>query len=773
MKKSKLTIRKWVRRFAYLSLFFLLIIFIATVSFWIVGYKDQSAILEDPSGYLFSDQKAHNHLGRLGAYIAHILVERGFGIAAPLLPILIGLFIARKISLVKQDKWKFEPHLLFWLWVLPLIGVWIERSGLTDLPFAGFIGRTLYNWLEGFIGVIGVPILICAVLGTYGYVTGAYKAIANIVNKIKRQKGESKVSSESEERSDSLEQQDEQMTNVKEDNRSNNLVENSEQDSEDFTIVINKPEKNDESDNGSLPEDLEIKTHKEEVKTTGTLQPVHHPRTLLPNYKFPPLELLKERPDNVAIDRDELEQNKQRIVEVLRSFKIEISRIQATVGPTVTLYEIVPAPGIRISKIKQLEEDLALSLEALGVRIIAPMPGRGTIGIEVPNKHRRIVGMREVLGSKTFRNFKGDLPIILGKTIANEVFIADLAKMPHLLIAGATGQGKSVMINAILVSLLYRLHPADLKLVLVDPKKVELSLYEGLQNHFLAMIPDQEEPIITETDKVIYTLNALCIEMDQRYDLLKDAHVRNVKEYNQKYLKGELDPSKHRYLPFIVLVIDEYADFIMTAGKEVEHPILRLAQKARAVGIHLIIATQRPAANIITGNIKANFPARIAFKVPQQIDSRTILDMKGAERLVGRGDLLFAQGSDIIRLQAPLIETDEVEQVVSFIEEQEGFPQPYLLPEYEEPSAQKETKIKKLDPLLKDVALWLIDQEQASATAIQRAFSIGFPRAAKIIDQLEAAGIVGKARGSKPREILVRNPDEVAQLLHQLQTTET
>ncbi len=771
MKKGKLTFKKWGRRFAYITLFFLALAFIATLSFWVVGYKDQSAILEDPSGYLFSDQKAHNHLGRFGAYIAHILVERGFGIAAPLLPILIGLFLARRISLIKQDKWKFEPHLLFWLWILPLIGVWIERSGLTELPFAGLIGRTLYSWLEGFIGVVGVPIMIFLALGIYVYVSGAHNAIARIIRKLKKQKDKSDASSSPEEQS--LQSEHYADDNHQTDDLERNSNQETKQNSEDFTIVINDPEKNDESSNGSPLEDLEIKTHKEEVKITGTLQPVHHPRTLLPNYQFPPLELLKERPDNVAIDREELEQNKQRIVEVLKSFKIEISKIQATVGPTVTLYEIVPAPGIRISKIKQLEEDLALSLEALGVRIIAPMPGRGTIGIEVPNKHRRIVGMREVLGSKTFRNFKGDLPIILGKTIANEVYIADLAKMPHLLIAGATGQGKSVMINAILASLLYRLHPADLKLVLVDPKKVELSLYEGLQNHFIAMIPDQDEPIITETDKVIYTLNALCIEMDQRYDLLKDAHVRNVKEYNQKYLNGELDPSMHRYLPFIVLVIDEYADFIMTAGKEVEHPILRLAQKARAVGIHLIIATQRPAANIITGNIKANFPARIAFKVPQQIDSRTILDMKGAERLVGRGDLLFAQGSDIIRLQAPLIETDEVEQVVSFIERQEGFPKPYLLPEYEEPSAQKETKIKKLDPLLKDVALWLIDQEYASATSIQRAFSIGFPRAAKIIDQLEVAGIVGKARGSKPREILVRNPDEVAQLLHQLQTSET
>ncbi len=680
MKRKEL-IRKWGRRLAYLLLFFLLLAFISTVSFWIVGYKDQSAILQDPSGYLFSEHRAHNHLGRFGAYIAHILVERGFGISAPLIPLILGLFVARKLSLIKKDRWNIELHLIFWLWFLSLVGVWIERSGITDLPFAGFVGRSVYHWLEGFIGVVGVPILILGSLGMYVYATGLHGRIVKLIQKLRRSQKvtDSKVEKESQEifNDEASIKSENEVVSV-DPSTSDDIT-----DEDDFTIVVNKPE-----DNGSTIEesventDIEIKTHQEEVNTTGTLKPVHHPRTLLPNYRFPPLELLKERPEDLAIDRDELEHNKQRIVEVLRSFKIEISKIKATVGPTVTLYEIVPAPGIRISKIKQLEEDLALSLEALGVRIIAPMPGRGTIGIEVPNKHRRIVGMREVLGSKTFRTFKGDLPIILGKTIANEVFVADLAKMPHLLIAGATGQGKSVMLNAILVSLLYRLHPADLKLVLVDPKKVELSLYEGLQNHFLAMIPDQDEPIITETDKVIYTLNALCVEMDQRYDLLKDAHVRNVKEYNEKYLNGELDPSIHRYLPFIVLVIDEYADFIMTAGKEVEHPILRLAQKARAVGIHLIIATQRPATNIITGNIKANFPARIAFKVPQQVDSRTILDMKGAERLVGKGDLLFAMGSEVVRLQAPLIETDEVEKVVSFIEQQEGFPQPYLLPEY-------------------------------------------------------------------------------------------
>jgi S-DNA-T family DNA segregation ATPase FtsK/SpoIIIE len=490
----------------------------------------------------------------------------------------------------------------------------------------------------------------------------------------------------------------------------------------------------------------------------------YDPKLDLAKYKYPTLDLLENYGSNkISVNSDELEANKNKIVETLNHYNIEIDKIKATIGPTVTLYEIIPAPGVRISKIKNLEDDIALSLAALGIRIIAPMPGKGTIGIEVPNQNPEMVSMRSVLSTEKWQNNTMDLPIALGKTISNEVFIADLAKMPHLLVAGATGQGKSVGINAILVSLLYKKHPAELKFVLVDPKKVELTLFRKIERHFLAKLPDEADAIITDTKKVVNTLNSLCIEMDQRYDLLKDAQVRNLKEYNAKYVSRKIsDPEKHRYLPFIVLIIDEFADLMMTAGKEVEMPIARIAQLARAVGIHLVIATQRPSVNVITGTIKANFPARLAFRVLSKIDSRTILDAGGADQLIGRGDMLMSTGSDLIRLQCAFVDTPEVERISDFIGSQQGYPSAMHLPEYvgegEASSSSKDYDPDNRDPMFEDAARLIVMHQQGSTSLIQRKMKLGYNRAGRIIDQLEAAGIVGPFEGSKAREVLY--PDE-------------
>ncbi|HTD98879.1 MAG TPA: DNA translocase FtsK 4TM domain-containing protein [Mucilaginibacter sp.] len=482
----------------------------------------------------------------------------------------------------------------------------------------------------------------------------------------------------------------------------------------------------------------------------------------LAGYKYPPLDLLENYGSNkINVNSEELEANKNKIVETLNHYNIEIDKIKATIGPTVTLYEIIPAPGVRISKIKNLEDDIALSLAALGIRIIAPMPGKGTIGIEVPNQNPEMVSMRSILSTEKFQNTTMDLPIALGKTISNEVFIADLAKMPHLLVAGATGQGKSVGINAILISLLYKKHPAELKFVLVDPKKVELTLFRKIERHFLAKLPDEADAIITDTKKVVNTLNSLCIEMDQRYDLLKDAQVRNLKEYNQKFINRKIsDPEKHRYLPFIVLVIDEFADLMMTAGKEVEMPIARIAQLARAVGIHLVIATQRPSVNIITGTIKANFPSRLAFRVLSKIDSRTILDAGGADQLIGRGDMLLSTGSDLIRLQCAFVDTHEVEKVSDYIGNQKGYATAMLLPEYvgeNEGGSSKEFDPDNRDPMFEEAARLIVMHQQGSTSLIQRKLKLGYNRAGRIIDQLEAAGIVGPFEGSKARDVLYQD----------------
>ena len=520
-----------------------------------------------------------------------------------------------------------------------------------------------------------------------------------------------------------------------------------------------------------IPLQSEVFSENEEDAPKGSLATAYDPRADLSRYQFPKLSLLVDMPaGNAKVDAEELEANKERIIDTLRNYKIEISKIKAAVGPTVTLYEIVPEAGIRISKIKSLEDDIALSLSALGIRIIAPIPGRGTIGIEVPNRSPQMVSMKAVLSSEKFQNTTMDLPIALGKTISNEVFVADLAKMPHLLMAGATGQGKSVGLNALLASILYKKHPSEVKFVLVDPKKVELTLYNKIERHFLAKLPDTDDAIITDTTKVIHTLNSLCIEMDDRYDLLKDAMVRNIKEYNQKFTSRKLNPEEgHRYLPYIILVIDEFADLIMTAGKEVETPIARLAQLARAIGIHLIIATQRPSVNVITGIIKANFPARIAFKVSAKIDSRTILDAGGAEQLIGKGDMLFSAGNDLIRLQCAFLDTPEVEDVCEFIGSQQAYPEAYALPEYsgeEGGSGGGNYSADERDALFVDAARIVVQSQQGSASLLQRKLKLGYNRAGRLIDQLEDAGILGPFEGSKARQVLIQDEHHLMERLN-------
>jgi S-DNA-T family DNA segregation ATPase FtsK/SpoIIIE len=522
--------------------------------------------------------------------------------------------------------------------------------------------------------------------------------------------------------------------------------------------------------------ELEIAPVAEEEETNAKYAQMfgnYDPTLDLPNYQYPPVELLNEyQTDKVQVSVEELEANKDRIVETLANYSIGIASIKATIGPTVTLYEIIPEAGVRISKIKNLEDDIALSLSALGIRIIAPIPGKGTIGIEVPNKNREMVSMRSVLATDKFMKSTMELPVVLGKTIANELFMTDLAKMPHLLMAGATGQGKSVGLNVILTSLIYKKHPSQLKFVLVDPKKVELTLFNKLERHFLAMLPDGAEPIITDTKKVVNTLNSLCIEMDMRYDLLKDAGCRNLKEYNHKFVERRLNPEKgHRFMPYIVLVIDELADLMMTAGKEVEQPIARLAQLARAIGIHLVVATQRPSVNVITGIIKANFPARLSFKVTSKIDSRTILDTGGADQLVGQGDMLLSTGSDIIRLQCAFVDTPEVDRICDFIGNQRGYESAYLLPEYEgDESGEEKSEFDPAnrDPLFEDAARVIVTHQQGSTSLLQRRLKLGYNRAGRLIDQLESAGVVGPFEGSKAREVLIPDENSLEQLLNKL-----
>lgn len=753
---------------------FLLISFVS----YVLNYQDDQSQL---ANFWDREIEVQNAMGKIGAYLGELFIYHGIGITAFFLPIfliLLGFKIIFKNKRIKPFK-LFYNCLFFLIW-LPIALGFINQLSILH----GVMGYEINDYLNTFIGPIGVGIGLVVSLLLYiiinwkitpDKISNALKKQSKDLDDIVAEEKPSTVFGISEE---PIVQEEEQEKKKEEPKEEITLTTKSEPISDDFKIIdtTEKVEKEEVENDGI---ELKIEKTKEEDfvdEVSNDLVDKHGEydhRLDLPKFKFPTLDLLKkyDSSENVTINQLELEQNKNRIVETLANYGIGISQIKATIGPTVTLYEIVPDAGIRISKIKNLEDDIALSLSALGIRIIAPIPGKGTIGIEVPNSKPTIVSMRSVIASNKFQNANMDLPIAFGKTVENETFVADLAKMPHLLMAGATGQGKSVGLNAIITSLLYKKHPTELKFVLVDPKKVELTLYSKIERHYLAKLPDSEEAIITDNTKVINTLNSLCIEMDDRYELLKNAFVRNIKEYNEKFKKRKLNPEKgHRYLPYIVLVVDEFADLIMTAGKEVETPIARLAQLARAVGIHLIIATQRPSVNVITGIIKANFPARVAFRVTSKIDSRTILDSAGADQLIGKGDMLFTIGNELVRMQCAFVDTPEVDEITEYIGSQQGFPDALHLPEYEGSDADSSLDIdlSERDALFEDAARVIVMAQQGSASLLQRKLRLGYNRAGRIIDQLEAAGIVGPFEGSKARQVLIQDENSLEQLLDSL-----
>jgi S-DNA-T family DNA segregation ATPase FtsK/SpoIIIE len=763
---------------------------IAFVSYLFTWKQDQSFVMEHGWGLLINGSVGiSNHCGNLGAMLSHSLIHNGFGLSSFLLALYFS-WIGARMVLPKSVKapGKFIRHSLV-LGTFAMVTLSFLFS-FSSFPFGGGIGWKFNEWLVAVTGWFGALALLLASSG--GFVVWYLNPNFSIPHLGWRKKfGKEEGSHDRTEngKEDLLvipQKQYSDLTEVENDFEAHDNLETDDDlvlDFEQEFEVVSRKESPKSAEEEANLEDLLLSldvaegASREEGELLSVeegeeeILDIYDPTLELSSFQTPSLDLLVNHSDsNLGVDRGELEANKDQIISTLRNYKIEITKIRATIGPTVTLYEIVPAAGVRISKIKNLEDDIALSLSALGIRIIAPIPGKGTIGIEVPNKNKQVVGLKELLVSEKYQQAKMDLPIALGKTISNEVFVADLAKMPHLMIAGATGQGKSVGINTILMSILYKKHPSQVKLVLIDPKKVELFPYSKLEKHFLAMLPDQEEPIITETKKVINTLNSLCIEMDQRYDLLKMAHSRNIKEYNKKIEDRRLNPLKgHRFLPFIVLVVDEFADLIMTAGKEVELPIARLAQLARAVGIHLIIATQRPSVNIITGVIKANFPARIAFKVTSKIDSRTILDAGGADQLIGRGDMLLSVGGDMVRLQCAFVDTPEVEDVLNCIEGQRGYPEPYLLPEYIDPddnSGSLDTlRSEDLDEFFEEAARLVVANQHGSTSMIQRKMKLGYNRAGRIMDQLEAFGIVGQNEGSKAREVMIHSEVELEEHL--------
>lgn len=784
-------------------LLFTAILLISLISYLFTWKYDQSQVTGSAWQFLFgSDTEVDNWLGRLGAWLAHQFMFNGFGLPSFLIAFFLLLssfrliFVDLKIRLL---PYFYQSSLLLLSLSISFAYLCNQVIGLA-FPWGGAFGMQLSAWLSGFIGALGAGLLLAAYWVTYVALRFnlSFKA-AGLLPKPKEHSGleeedleasiniQRSVEPTAEEISPTLDLSDPLVEEEAEeeedeapwsDDLEPQLVSPAAATPPSQTLEIT-PAAEEEAVATPQGPALEIEeTIEEEMAAEGGVvlneQELYDPKLDLSSYKYPPIDLLVEHGSSkVQINAEELEKNKNQIIETLGHYNIEIDKIRATVGPTVTLYEIVPAAGVRISKIKNLEDDIALSLAALGIRIIAPMPGKGTIGIEVPNQHKEIVSMRSLLASDKFVNSDMELPIALGKTIANEILITDLAKMPHLLMAGATGQGKSVGLNAILVSLLYKRHPSELKFVLVDPKKVELSLFKHIERHFLAKLPGTDDAIITDTMKVVDTMNSLCIEMDKRYDLLKDAQVRNLVEYNNKFRKRKLNPNNgHRFLPYIVVVIDEFADLIMTAGKEIETPIARLAQLARAVGIHLIVATQRPSVNIITGTIKANFPARIGFKVSSKIDSRTILDAGGAEQLIGRGDMLLSLGSSLIRLQCAFVDTPEVEAICEYIGGQRGYPDAFLLPEFssggDEGGGLRDMDPNDRDALFEDAARVIVQNQQGSTSLLQRRMKLGYNRAGRLIDQLEAAGIVGPFEGSKAREVLI--PDEYAleQLLNRI-----
>ena len=774
-------------------------LFIAFISYLFTWQEDQDKVLKGGFSFLFSDDiKVANLLGRLGAWAAHLFIYNGFGLASFLICSFFFVFganllFARRLFSVKRNLRYVLAGLLFFSVAFAFV------SPSNTFPWGGAVGDMINEWLQRFLGWVGTAVLL-SVAGL-AYFIWRFNPIFNLPARksktvapelatetvIASDDGEGPLLVEKESQRNYLKSEGgiivipPQTDTSKHAHHEFNVVEKNEvlpekpepilpniEPVEEKKPLVSMDSKLTKSKQNGVDLELEINpSHEEKEEETEEdkpkieeLQP-YEPTLDLRDYKYPSLELLENfGSEKIVQDPAELEANKNQIINTLKNYDIAIHKISATVGPTVTLYEIVPAAGIRISRIKNLEDDIALSLAALGIRIIAPIPGKGTIGIEVPNVKKSVVSMRTLLSSEKFQHNNFNLPIALGKKIDNENFIVDLTAMPHLLMAGATGQGKSVGLNAILVSLLYKKHPSQLKLVLVDPKKVELSIYRTIERHFLAKLPGEEEAIITDTRKVIHTLNALCIEMDNRYDLLKEAGARNIKEYNEKFVKRKLSPQKgHQFLPFIVLVIDEFADLIMTAGKEVEMPIARLAQLARAVGIHLIIATQRPSVNIITGTIKANFPARIAFKVSSKVDSRTILDIGGAEQLIGKGDMLISYNGELTRLQCVFVDTPEVEEVTEFIGEQRGYPQAFLLPEYvdEKEMEGKDFDLTNRDPLFEDAARLIVQNQIGSTSLLQRRMKLGYNRAGRLMDQLEAAGIVGPNQGSKARDVLIKS----------------
>jgi S-DNA-T family DNA segregation ATPase FtsK/SpoIIIE len=770
---------------------------IAFFSYFFTWQTDQNAVMGSYSDLFLGDTKVTNMLGKFGALIAHAFLHSSFGITSLVIPLVAltgGLRLLNGTILLPFGK-TVRISLFTLVFGSILLGYLFHPTpdSYQDTFFylGGVFGYEVSSWLNTLFGKIGTGFLLIFIMAGFGIV------VFNL--SFKWPFGEKESTADTDEipfEPDSIRNEYrnpepnpvdlELNAPIIEDEIPYPVIDeqvSEEPETESFVPVelpldAAVPVTTDLTADDNIQftvekkEEAELSIDEIDAKSEELVREFGEfdPTLELGSYQFPPIDLLEQYPSGkeFGVNTEELTANKNRIVETLGNYGIAIDKIKATIGPTVTLYEIIPAAGVRISKIKNLEDDIALSLSAMGIRIIAPIPGKGTIGIEVPNQNPEMVPMRTLLASERFQLSNMDLPVALGKTISNEIFITDLSKMPHLLMAGATGQGKSVGLNAILISLLYKKHPAQIKFVLVDPKKVELTLFNKIERHFLAKLPDSAEAIITDTRKVVNTLNSLCVEMDMRYDLLKDAQVRNIREYNGKFIQRKLNPNNgHRYLPYIVLVVDEFADLIMTAGKEVETPIARLAQLARAIGIHLIIATQRPSVNIITGTIKANFPARIAFRVTSKIDSRTILDAGGAEQLIGRGDMLYSTGNDLTRLQCAFVDTPEVESICQFIGDQRGYPSAFLLPEYVDENSDAKLEIDEgdRDALFDEAARIVVNHQQGSASLLQRKLKLGYNRAGRLVDQLEAAGIIGPFEGSKAREVFVKDILSLEQML--------
>lgn len=755
--KKKADVNKFKVILGYILLFISVILFTSFISYMYNWRVDQSNI----GSLLDRSIEVENILGKIGASISHFFLYNLFGISSFIIPII--LFISSYYLLFNKKIFELIRK-VNWLLVLTIWSTLLTGYLSNYFPIqTGIVGFEINSFLKTYVGMTGIVLIISFIfilsIAVLWNITP--NSIVTLLSKfILSKKSEAKL---------------------QEDEIKNEILEDTKVEDSDIDVKLDS-KLNDENEIQSEPTEvnddsvsMQVEEINFEEKSTKNISfnkadlKKFDPTLDLRNFKNPSIDLLKDYGDGtIKIDQDELETNKNKIVDTLKNYNIGIKQIKATIGPTVTLYEIIPDAGVRISKIKNLEDDIALSLSALGIRIIAPIPGKGTIGIEVPNKKKSIVSMKSLISSKKYIESEMELPIAIGKTISNETFIVDLTKMPHLLMAGATGQGKSVGINAILTSILYKKHPAQVKFVLVDPKKIELSIYNKIERHYLAKLPESEDAIIIDNDKVINTLNSLCMEMDNRYELLKDAMTRNIKEYNTKFISRKLNPENgHTFLPYIVLVIDEFADLIMTAGKEVETPLARLAQLSRAVGIHLIIATQRPSVNVITGLIKANFPARIAFRVTSKIDSRTILDTGGAEQLIGRGDLLYSQSNDLTRIQCGFIDTPEVEKLSEFIGSQMGYPTAYELPEYSKDDSQlsSDISIEDRDSMFNEAARVIVSNQQGSASLLQRKLKLGYNRAGRLIDQMEDAGIVGPFEGSKPRQVLISDLNSLETLL--------